>query len=48
MSCIEIYKIDTDGYSHYYDDVPNSWMGSMWVWRILNFCMVTFQQDVLL
>ena len=35
MSCIEIYKIDTDGYSHYYDDVPNSWMGSMRVWSVL-------------
>lgn len=35
MSCIEIYKIDKDGYSHHYNDVPNSWMGSMKVWNVL-------------
>lgn len=33
MSCVEIYKIDTNGNSHLFGTAQNSWLGAMQLWK---------------
>lgn len=36
MSSVVIYRIDAEGVTHPYRDVPNAWAGARWIWDVLN------------